>query len=240
MNDHERVQELLAAAALDGLDPTDEAALGAEIQEHLRGCLECRRDERAFDLVAGRLAFTPDPAPLRPGLEDELLERATGRATATPTASLGAARTRRRGGAWRVAVGIAAGFVLFAGGWLVRDVTAPAEDSDSLAVAGARVVTFEGSDGNLSIAYRPGREGVYIVGSELPAPPEGMVYEVWMIQDEVPVAGPCLSPDPSGTLFTYVKAELGTTDTMAVTVEASSCPSEPTSEPILTADLTTT
>ena len=240
MNEHDRVQELLAAAALGGLEPQEHAAARREIEGHVRNCPACEEDGPVFDLVAGRLAFALDPVPLRPDLEEELLERATGRRATSPVTSLDDERARRRGGVWKAAVGIAAGFVLFVGGWLVHDAVAPAEDAEPSITADAQVVTFEGADGNLSIAYRPGQEGVYILGSDLPAPPEGKVYEVWMIQDDVPIAGPCLSPDPEGTLFTYVEAELGTTDTMAVTVEASSCPSEPTGEPILTADLTTT
>ena len=238
MSEHERLQELLAAGAMDGLDPQGEAELARLRDAHGHDCIECRRAERDFGEAAGRLAFALEPRSPRAGLEDELIARATGRGTGSRVVSLEDARSRRRGGAWKAAVGIAAGFMLFAGGWVVRDATEPTDGGEAAAIAGARVVTFEGADGNLSIAYRPGQTGVYILGSALPAPPEGSVYEVWMIQDDVPVAGPCLSPEADGTLFTYVEAELGTTDTMAVTLESSSCPSEPTGDPILTADLT--
>jgi anti-sigma-K factor RskA len=121
---------------------------------------------------------------------------------------------------------------------VLRDLTEPTRDGSEPALEATEVVTFQGEGGSLAVAYRPGEPGVYIFGSDLPAPPQGKVYEVWMIDEDTPVPGPCLTPRADGSLFTYVEAELGTTETMAVTVEPSSCPSAPTGEPILTADLT--
>jgi hypothetical protein len=239
LTDHERIEELLALRALGGLESQDEAALGREMATHGADCAECRRLVTELEETAGRLAFALDPVPVPTGMEDRLVASVKRGATVVPFTRLDERAGRdRRGGAWRAAVGIAAAFVLFAGGWVVRDLAEPSSDGAAVALEGAEVVTFEGASGSLAVAYRPGVAGVYVFGSDLPAPPAGKVYEVWMIQEDTPVPGPCLTPRADGSLFTYVDVELGTTETMAVTVESSSCPSAPTSEPILTADLT--
>lgn len=239
MTDHERIEELLAVRALGGLEPGDEAELEGEMASHGPACAECRRLVAQLEETAGRLAFALDPSPLPLGMEDRLVAAARAGATVVPFTPADRSSTRPRANVWRAVVGIAAAFVLFAGGWLLRDLTEPSSDDEpAFALEGTEVVTFQGEGGNLAIAYHPGVAGVYIFGSGLAAPPEGQVYEVWMIQEGAPVPGPCLIPRPDGSLFTYVDAELGTTDTMAVTVEPSSCPGAPTGEPILTADLT--
>jgi hypothetical protein len=232
--------------ALDGLDGDDEVALERSLAEHGPGCAECARLLAELEEAAGSLALALEPAAVPEWMEDHVVARALGTGkplvavggtAATASAPAPAAPPARAGGPWRALVGIAAAFVLFAGGWVLRDATAPEPEEPAPALAGAQVVTFDGAEGTLAVAYRPGEAGVYILGSGLPAPPEGKVYEVWMIEDAMPVAGPCLVPEADGSLFTYVDAELGTTDTMAVTVESSSCPDAPTGDPILTADL---
>ncbi len=58
-----------------------------------------------------------------------------------------------------------------------------------------------------------------------------------MIRGDQVVRGVCLTPTDDGSLATFVDADLGSTSAMAVTVEPSSCPSKPSTDPILTADL---
>jgi len=81
----------------------------------------------------------------------------------------------------------------------------------------------------------PGATGVYLLGSDLETPPADRVYELWMISDGTPVPGSCFRPAADGSVFRFVDAEIGRSDTMAVTLEPSRCSTQPTSEPILTA-----
>lgn len=76
-----------------------------------------------------------------------------------------------------------------------------------------------------------------MVGSDLPPPGPGRVLEVWMIRGNEVVRGVCLTPLDDGSLATFVDADLGSTSSMAVTVEPDTCPSNPSTDPILTADL---
>jgi len=240
MRDHELIEELIVARALDGIDPADERTLEHEQAAHGADCLECRRLEREYAEVAGKLAFAVAPEALRPELEDEIVGLATGSvARLEPPGgrepSIDGAQRRRGGGVLRPLVAIAAAFVLFVGGWAVGSLTS---GDDATVPPGARVVAFEGANGKLAVAYRPGQPGVYLLGSGLEAPPAGKVYEVWMIQDGKPVPGACVTPSADGSLFAFADANVATSQAMAVTVESASCPSAPTTDPVFTAAIT--
>jgi hypothetical protein len=73
------------------------------------------------------------------------------------------------------------------------------------------------------------------VGSSLPEPGSDKVYEIWMLQGSTAVSGGCVRPH-DGSIVAFVDADLADTDQMAVTVEPDSCPSQPTSAPILVSD----
>lgn len=232
MIDHERIEELIAVRVLGGLDPDDELALRREMTDH-GDCPECRRLESEYGEVAGRLAFALEPAPIPEGMEDAVVDRATSERTAVPPAVR--ARPSARAPRWvRPLVAVAASAVLLVVGWALGSTTG----GDDGVPPGARVVAFEGdAEGSLSVAFRPGEEGVYLLGSGLESPPEGRVYEVWLFQDGTPVSAACLTPSGDGSVFSFVDVALETTQAMAVTVEPASCPAAPTTGPILTADI---
>jgi Anti-sigma-K factor rskA len=242
MRDHERIEELIAVRALGGLDGEDEQALVAEMATHGPACEDCRRLQAEYGEVAGRLAFSLDPEPVPAEMEDLVVGLATGSAARLTPGGSGERRARRRGPGGvrlRPLVAIAAAIVLFVGG-LAIGTQVTGEGSREIP-DDARVVAFQGEPGGgtLSVAFTPGRSGLYIVGADLPAPPEGQVYEVWMIEGDTPTPGPCLSPAADGSLVAFVDAEVETTDVMAVTVEPESCSTEPTTTPIFVADLAT-
>jgi hypothetical protein len=136
-------------------------------------------------------------------------------------------RRRRRRGSTLAA---AAAFVLFAGGWVVHS----ALDSDG---GTPKLVTFSGDAGTLAMSYQPGEPGAVFFGSGLPDPGPGRAYEIWMVQgSHAPVSGGCVLPT-DGRVLTYVPADIGQTDTMLVTVESASCPSAPTTDPVLSASI---
>ena len=97
------------------------------------------------------------------------------------------------------------------------------------------VVSFSGDAGKLAMAYQAGKPGVLFVGSSLPEPGSDKVYEIWMLQGSTAVSGGCVRPH-DGSIVAFVDADLADTDQMAVTVEPDSCPSQPTSAPILVSD----
>jgi anti-sigma factor RsiW len=236
MRDHALIEELTAARALGGLDPEEAATLQAEMASHGPDCAECRRLEADADEVAGRLAFAVDPVALPEGFEDRVLATATREAAGTTgTAPPVLPRREPTGPGWlRPLVAAAAALALFVGGWAAGDLF----EDDAVVADGARVVTFEGQvPGSLSVAYVPGTAGAYVLGSDLETPPAGRVYELWMISNGAAVPGSCFRPAADGSVFRFVDADVGTTDTMAVTLEPSECSTRPTSDPILTAPI---
>jgi hypothetical protein len=59
-----------------------------------------------------------------------------------------------------------------------------------------------------------------------------------MIRDGTPIRATCFTPH-AGRVDLALATPVQGSDVMAVTVESSSCPSAPTTTPILTADLST-
>lgn len=241
IRDHERLEELIAVRALGGLDDDDERAYQQERAAHGADCVDCLHLEAEYGEVAGRIAFSLKPAPASPELEDRVVGLATGSVAnlehVTPRRAAPARRRFAGGGVvLRPLMAAAAAIVVFVGGWAAGSLTS---DEAPPVPPGSRVVAFEGEGGGtLAVAYRPGEEGVYLLGSELETPPEGRVYEVWMIRDGTPIPGACVAPEPDGSLFAFADAELGTTEMMAVTVESASCPTAPTTDPVFTATIT--
>lgn len=232
MRDHALIEELIAVRALGGLDGGDDDALQREMAEHGPECAECRRLEAEYGEIAGRLAFALDPAEVRQGLEDDLVAAAT--ADPFPAGTEPEAPRARRGLGLRSLVAVAAALVLFAGGWAFGSLSSGGDAVPK----DARVVAFEGATGELSLAYRPGETGVYLLGSGFEPQPEDLAYELWSFRGETPVRGGCFRPAPDGSVFAFLDTEIGVTELMAVTLESSSCPSAPTTEPILLAELT--
>jgi hypothetical protein len=223
---HDTIEELLAVQALGGLDGADLESLARERAAH-GDCAECRRLEDGFAETAGRLAFALTPEPIDPAMVDRIVGDEL------------SARRERRGRGLQAVVAVAAAVALVV---LAVSMFGPGRRTP---VTGAsptqQIVVFEGVDdggGELAMAYTPGQAGALFFGTGLPDPGSDKVLEIWMFQDGEPVSGGCVSPR-DGVLATHIDADVGTSEAMAVTVEPASCPSAPTSQPILTAELPT-
>jgi hypothetical protein len=235
IRDHALIDELLAARALDGLDEADAALLERELAAH-GDCDECRRLEAQHAEVAGMLAFALDPGPVDDLMVDRILaEPRTDVATTAPAAAATpdalAARRSARLVQWQAAFGVAAAVAVILAFVLA---TQPARGPS---VPGTVVVAFEGeAPGEVALAYTPGEPGALLWATGLPDPGPGKVYEVWMIEDDLPVRGACLAPE-DGAVAAYLDADLSSEPLMAVTVESTACPDAPTTDPVYTAEL---
>jgi hypothetical protein len=245
IRDHDLIEELLAVQALGGLDGDDVDVLARERADHGE-CEECRRLEDGFEETAGRLAFALEPVEVNATMADRIL--ADSAAPGTPerdrpeptdagerVVDLREARGRRAR-RWQTAVAVAAAFVLIVVSAAVFN------SSRTTQVTGAaptqRFLTFTGdAQGEVRLAYTPGREGGVLWGSGLADPGADQVYEVWAITGDQPVSQGCVSP-ADGTIGLQLGADVGATDVMAVTAESSGCPSAPTSDPIWLAPVT--
>jgi anti-sigma-K factor RskA len=235
---HERLEELIAADALGGLDDSDRRAMLAEMAEHGPDCVECATLMAEYGEVAARLATSLDPAPMSPGAEERLL--AAARATEAPGPSVGrdpaAAATGRRP-RWIALVAAAAVVAVIAGA--VGYAIAPKPDAQRQAFAAfvadpsTRVVPLEGAPGQkLAVALRPGDTQAWVVGDELPDPSGGQVYELWFREagTETMQPGGTFVPDHGAVLSPATVGQ--DVDLLAVTVEPAGGSDAPTSDPI--------
>ncbi len=232
MTDHTQIEELLAARALGGLTGADAATLDAALAEHGPACEECRRLEREFTEVAAALAMELEPAPLREGFEEHVMAaaRATSRPVTIPTPDRTDQRWARRLGA------LAAAAALLLGGFALGRLTdaeggPPADFLTILRLQGD-------APGAISVAYRPGEAGGYILGSDIPAAAGGDVYALWTISGETPTLLGCFSPE-DGEILGSFDLRVDQADLMAVTVEPPACPDAPTTTPILASEIQT-
>lgn len=244
MVDHSLIEELLAADALGGLDDDDKARLARERAAHGE-CEECRSIEIGFAETASRIAFSLTPQPV----DDTMIERILSEpgahqarqepvvAVTDPPIDELAERRRGRPRAWvgLVAAAAAIALTVVVVGSLGRTSTVAAQASTR-----QRFVEFAGShtDASLAVAFTPGTSGAVLWGSGLDDPGAGHVYELWMIDGGEAISGGCVSPT-DGVVAFRVDARIDTSESMAVTNESSACPSEPTSPPILSAELPT-
>jgi hypothetical protein len=243
MRDHTLIEGLMSVQALDGLDGDDIALLERRRDEH-GDCVECRNLEDEFNEIAGRLGFALDPEPIDPRMADEILLRAGSSRDVAIQAerieSIDVARERlsTRRGRWnRNWTAVAAAVTVL----LIFGTIAVIRSGGTTPVGSAsptqRIVRFTGTGGaDVVMAYTPGKPGVVLVGSGLPDPGPGKVYELWMIRDKTPLSGGCAAPADGGIAAALPAAPIGG-DLMAVTIESTSCPSAPTTTPILTAQL---
>jgi Anti-sigma-K factor rskA len=237
--DHSRIEELMAVDALGGLDGDDAALLERERATH-GDCATCRELEAGFAETAGRLAFALPPASLDDSMVDTILAQPQDRAGAAPVDLVRAedqlAERRARRSRARPALVAAAIVVALMVVGLVA--LRPTGTSITEASTSQRLVTFTGdTEGTLAMAFTPGEPGAVLWGRDLPDPEPGNVYEIWMIEGGEAVSGGCVAPT-GGAVALRVEADVNTAEAMAVTEESADCPSAPTSEPILSADLT--
>jgi anti-sigma-K factor RskA len=243
--EHDRIEELLAVRVLDALDGDDLGTLVAEMAEHGPNCVECRRMETELNETAAMLAFALDPDPVDPSMAERILSEAIAVPEAQGPAPSVAAdraagrdvlaerRSRRRGrGTALVAAAVAA--VIVVGGLVfIR----PGRTESVTTNWAQTVVPFQGTSGELAMAYTPHETGAVFWGQGLPDPGPGKTLEIWMFEGDTPISSGCVTPS-DGRVAAYEPVDLGSAQLMAVTVESTKCPSAPTSEPILTAPLT--
>lgn len=238
IRDHAAIDELLAVRSLGGLEANDEERLERELASH-GDCEECRRLADDYDETAGRLGFALEPMPVDLGQADEILRRVNHPAAqevaperpAIPIDELRSRRSRR--GRTRPALVAAAAVVVLVVSAVA--ISGPLRSTGVRVSTNQTVVGFSGDAGELAMAYQPGKPGALFVGSHFTDPGTDKVYEIWMLQGSIAVSGGCVRPH-DGSIVAFVDADLGDTDLMAVTVEPASCPSQPTSEPVLVSD----
>ena len=231
MREHGEIEELLALEAIGGLEPADGERLAELRAEHGPDCAECAALEAGFRHTAAGLGAALAPARLSDDLEERTVAAALTEARSEPSPRPGRAR------AW---LAVAAAIVLLAVGAIGGYLAAPRSSVAAfIQQPGVILVPFEqstGAAGTMTLAIGPDGTDAYVIGTGLPTPPDGQVYELWTIAGDTPTAVGCVVPS-DGHLAQKVDGAFSTADVAAVTVESAACPSAPTTDPVQVATL---
>jgi anti-sigma-K factor RskA len=223
---HDQIEELIAADALDGLDEAGLRELARLRAEHGPECLECRRLETDYLDVAGHLAASVEPISLSTGAEGALLVAARAPQAVRQEPAPRRLRVVPGGGrAQRLAAVVAVAAAIALLGGLAGYAIAP--KSTPLAT-----VSYRSGAQQLTIVYVKGQTQALAIGSNLPTPDDGRVYELWYQPSEgadmrpagtfVPRNGTVVAPVNVGTSFVA----------LAMTTEPPGGSLHPTSNPI--------
>ena len=212
--DHDAIQELLAAHALRVVADEDAARAQRILGEHLPVCEICRDTMQAFEGLAGDLALATDP--VEP--PDLLLARLHRDMDA------GGPQARRVRTGWIAAV--AAGFILLIGvagsallGGAGTSATLAAADLRQ-AVAAAEKPGAQTNDlGAVVEVSLPDHSGFYLWGEDVPQPPPGQVYRLWLVSGTQAYYVGEFAPDATGVVAIQVEVD-GDYDEVFVTTEA--------------------
>ena len=194
IDDHEHIEELLTGYVLRSLSGADAAEADLLLSDHVPGCRRCRDSLDDFQRLSADLAFAAEPmAPpetLLPRLHHELEPQAA---------------RRRPMQMFAVAAGVVA-VVGLAGLTVSQSIRANNADvrADDLSNAfglatsdGARMVEV----GPVQEISAPGETHFYVAGDDVPSPPAGSVYRVWLVSDGAPTFVGDFLPEGGEVIF---------------------------------------
>ncbi len=191
--DHDEIRSMIAAYALGGLDEREQRA----VRDHIITCEGCMVEADGYLQVSDQLIATVVEEEPPPGFADMVMaEIREDRPTVT------AAPAPRATGSWLRWFAAATSVAALIFGFLFIDARNDARTGrDALAQL---VVDGEG----IELAGEAGRArllsidaGSMLVAADLPAPPDGMVYQLWLLGDADPVSAGVFGSSDGVILF---------------------------------------
>lgn len=235
------VEELAGAYVLGALSREEAAA----VREHLRHCL--RHQETLDQLEAGAAVLALTPEPLAP--DPQLRARVLAAVGSGGTAAAGGARedqrprrfflwrgNRRRWsvpGGQRVALaGLAAAVAVLLVWNVYLQTSRPAGEGDVVARA------FTGpASAQVRLMYMPDVKMMAVVLADLAPPPPDHVYQVWAMRDGTPTAVGLVTEDDLRRRVVVFSGDMTGVQAVAITVEPAGGSPQPTTAPVLQADM---
>jgi hypothetical protein len=227
--EHDRVEELLAARSLQGLDPEEAALAERALLEHVPECPRCREALDAFGLLSGDLSLLTDPvAPPRP-LEVRLRRSIRRRRPA-------------RGMRWTA---VAAAVVVAGGlaGWNLN-LASRLDDAEAIQRWATEAIISSGhprgsvvplrgpGEERAIMVYVQGEETLYVMATRLEEP-QG-VYKLWFFEGER-AWSPGAMELRDGIAFLLARTDPHRWDFVMITEETGEDTPAPTSSPLVSA-----
>jgi len=228
IEDHERIEELLAGYALRSLDGPDADEADRLLADHVPTCLTCRRSIADFREVTGDLALAPDPVQV----PDLLLPQIHRAMDDTPRASRSRFPTT-----WVAAAASVVALVAMGGLSLTMMGRAnTAEDKAGGAIEAAMLMangtgnTIDGvgSEATTPFIEAPEVRTLHLATQGCPQPAPGTSYVVWLGNDGDYTPTLRFRPDADGYVYLQVPVDISRYDEIAITEELEGqMPSEP-------------
>lgn len=219
------VHALSGAYAVDALDDIERAAF----ERHLAACPECRAEVASLRETAVLLASIEETEP-PPGLRARVLADISTVRPLPPEVAPPVQRRRLR----TSLLSAAAAVVLLLGVGVV--VAQPWEDDPTVAESvlsadDAQSTTLELGEASATVTHSDSLGRAILVTDDMPPPPEGKVYQVWLDQPDGGMVSAALMPvDPDQTVV--LDGDATTATGVGITVEPAGGSPEPTTEPI--------
>jgi hypothetical protein len=223
-NRHDVVSALLGEYALGHLSRPADLDVRLDVEEHVRGCAECASELRDLTAVVHGLARAPEAVVPPPHLKQRVLDTiARESRAAAPVVLRDRPFAWRPWLAVAASLIVVLGSVLYV---MLQRQRAASEDvrraQDELAEMRARLEDYSGqTDLALSIltagdmkrielagsdawraaaarAYWSPSRGLLLVADQLPVPPPGRIYQVWVIGGTTPVSAGLLGSRQTG------------------------------------------
>jgi anti-sigma-K factor RskA len=236
MSDHAHWADSVGAYLLGALEPGELE----HFEAHLAECGTCRRDVAELKVAADALPVSVPLVSPSPALKDRIMAvveseaellAAAGKRADEPAAAARPRRDRGRLLGWlsRPAVALASVLLLLAGGGLAGVLLSGEDDS--------RTVVAQTQSPRADVRLEIGDDGSTLVARNMPAPPSGRIYQVWLKR-------PGKDPEPTSVLWSTrgdgsaevaVPGSLEGVEAVLVTDEPPGGSETPSKPPVITA-----
>lgn len=236
---YERFEDLKDAYVLGAL-PEEERR---SFEDYLAAHPERQAEIDELGAVAGLLAFSPQEQEPSPELRSRVMEvveaeaeprRVRGRSTFARVGDFLSVRSLAFGAAALLVIGLLSWNVLLQN--QVQDLQGQVADAQAQQ---SKTIELKGSwaeqGATAEVASMQGNE-IVLVARNMPSVPEDRTCQIWVIKGDVPKPSGLFQPDGNGTA-TPITNSITKADVIAVTVEPAGGSEQPTSDPVLLAEL---